>query len=102
MTQENHDSTKGDGSNSSLKRSSDLGMPLDTALSPSQVKRLNQWGITRRNGVKRAWSGHCSPRHAIKMQCLDCQGEDEQGIADCGDRCCPLWHFRPFQRKKAK
>lgn len=47
---------------------------------------------------ERAMAGRCSPRMAIKAQCLDCQGLDREGVRSCGDRCCPLWHFRPFQR----
>jgi hypothetical protein len=76
-------------------------LPLDGALTPAQVKRLSQWGITRQKAVKRSWQGVCSPRAAIKVQCLDCCGEDERAITECGDRCCPLWHFRPFQRRGA-
>ena len=37
---------------------------------------------------------------AIKAFCLTCQGFDETGIRERGDRCCPLWHFRPFRRKQ--
>lgn len=48
-----------------------------------------------------AWAGKCSPRAAIKLQCLDFCGEDVQSVADCGDRCCPLWKFRPFQKRRA-
>jgi hypothetical protein len=47
-------------------------------------------------------AGKCSPRQAIKANCLDCQGLDRAGVATCGDRCCPLWHFRPFQKKAVK
>lgn len=69
-------------------------------LTPAQVKRINQWGQTRRRAVERSWRGVCSPRTAIKLQCLDCCGEDERAITECGDRCCPLWRFRPFQRQQ--
>ena len=45
-----------------------------------------------------AWAGKCSPRRAIKAQCLDCVGFDRQAIADCTGWACPLWNFRPFQK----
>jgi hypothetical protein len=46
----------------------------------------------------RAWSGKCSPRAAIKAQCLDCCGLDRVAVAECADRCCPLWHFKPYAK----
>lgn len=73
-------------------------LPPETALLPAQVKRLGHWGKSRHKALKRAWEGVCSPRAAIKLQCLDCCGEDEVAVSECADRCCPLWHFRPFQR----
>jgi hypothetical protein len=73
---------------------------LETTLTPAQVSRLGKWGKTRRKGLQAAWRGRCSPRDAIKMQCLDCCGEDEGAIAGCGARCCPLWQFRPFQHRQ--
>ena len=45
-----------------------------------------------------AWSSSCSPRRAVKAFCLECQGFDVPGIADCTGWACPLWHFRPFQK----
>ena len=44
-----------------------------------------------------AWAGKCSPRRAIKAQCLECVGFDRQAITDCTGWACPLWAFRPFQ-----
>lgn len=69
---------------------------------PGQVKRLDHWGKSRHKQLKRSWQGLCSPRVAIRLQCLDCCGEDEDAVGCCGDRCCPLWHFRPFQHRKEK
>ena len=45
-----------------------------------------------------AWAGKCSPRRAIKAQCLECVGFDRQAITDCTGWACPLWAFRPFQK----
>lgn len=45
-----------------------------------------------------AWAGKCSPRRAIKAQCLECLGFDRQAITDCTGWACSLWAFRPFQK----
>jgi hypothetical protein len=74
-------------------------LPQGGALTAAQAKRLSHWSTSRHKAVKHSWQGVCSPRQAIRLQCLDCCGEDEKGVAECADRCCPLWHFRPFQRK---
>lgn len=44
-----------------------------------------------------AWAGKCSPRRAIKAQCLECVGFDRREVAECTNWACALWHFRPFQ-----
>lgn len=61
--------------------------------------RLMSWSPKRRAAVIRLWERGGSPRFAIKMACLECCGEDVDGIRDCGDHCCPLWHHRPFANK---
>src|SRR5262249_25976159 len=68
------------------------------ALTLAQTKRLSHWGSRHQNLIKRSWAGKASPREAIKCQCLDCCGEDMEAITECGDRCCPLWAYRPYQR----
>jgi hypothetical protein len=73
--------------------------PPETILLPGQVKRLTQWSKMRQKAILSAWQGVCSPRIAIKHMCLECCGEDRIVIHECADRCCPLWHFRPFRRK---
>jgi len=37
-------------------------------------------------------------QQAIRAQSLDCQGLDRVGVAECGDRLCPLWHHRPYAK----
>lgn len=70
-------------------------------LTLAQAKRLSQWGTRHQALIKRCWQSKASPRAAIKAQCLDCCGEDLAAIAQCGDRCCPLWRYRPYQRSRA-
>jgi hypothetical protein len=72
------------------------------ALLPSQVKRLKHWLPSRHGAIQRLWSGKGGRKLAIHMQCLDCCGEDVEAVRTCGDRCCPLWHFRPFQQRAAQ
>ena len=69
-------------------------------LTPGQIKRLPQWQSKNRGLLERSWSGKASPRTAIKVFCLDCMGEDKQAVADCGDRCCSLWKYRPYQKNR--
>lgn len=68
-------------------------------LTPEQVKRLDWWGKSRHRALKRSWQGVCSPRVAIRLQCLECCGEDELAVTGCTSRTCPLWQFRPFQKR---
>lgn len=49
-----------------------------------------------------SWAGKCSPRQAIKGQCLECQGFDRAAISGCTSWACALWTFRPFQQKPAE
>ena len=79
-----------------------IASPQGGVLTPTQVRRLAQWLPSRRNMLKRLWAGKGGRKLAINMQCLDCCGEDVESVRNCGDKCCPLWHFRPFQRKATK
>ena len=45
-----------------------------------------------------AWAEKCSPRRAIKAQCLECQGFDRDATTGCTSFACALWNFRPFQK----
>src|SRR5579859_1445020 len=72
---------------------------VDTGgLTLEQARRIFQWGAMHRKRLKSAWEGKASPRTAIKLQCLECCGEDKAAIGGCGDRCCPLWRYRPYQQ----
>lgn len=73
---------------------------LGLAQWPQFSRRLSHWSEKRQSGVKRVWSGHGSPRNAVKFMCLECTGESVDAIATCADRFCPLWMFRPFQPKQ--
>lgn len=66
-------------------------------MTPNQAKRYVRMGQSVQKVFLRSWEGKASPRQAIKAQCLDCQGESKPAITACGDRCCPLWKYRPYQ-----
>jgi hypothetical protein len=48
---------------------------------------------------KRVYEGTATRQQCVKAMCLDCVGFRSAAVRDCGDRLCPLWKFRPFQRK---
>ena len=75
-------------------------LPQGEALTEALAKRLTQWLPSRHGMIKRLWSGGGGRKLAITMQCLDCCGEDVEAVRTCADRCCPLWHFRPFQHRR--
>jgi hypothetical protein len=61
-------------------------------------KRVEEAGQLYRTIMLRAYNGDCSPREAIKAQCLICVGYERQSITDCTGYSCALWQFRPYQR----
>ena len=68
-------------------------------ITAKRAGRLATTPATAKGHFVAAWAGKCSPRRAIKAQCLECVGFDRQAIADCNCWACPLWAFRPFQNK---
>ena len=76
------------------------GLP-ESVLTPHQHKRLASRGESVRSLFRKCFLKSANPRQCIKAFCLDCMGEDKSAIGECGDRCCPLWHYRPYQKKVA-
>lgn len=37
---------------------------------------------------------------AVKAFCQECAGYDRKVIRYCTDKGCPLWTWRPYQKKK--
>jgi hypothetical protein len=48
---------------------------------------------------ERVYRGKTSPKQAIKAKCLECTWMDQSAISECTATDCPLWAFRPYQRK---
>lgn len=72
---------------------------LETILDERQVKRLTFFNKTNARLLSRVFRNQVGPRQAIKAQCLDCVGEDKAAVRECNVSTCPLWRFRPYQRK---
>ena len=62
---------------------------------------MNRNGMPKlyQGGYERAISGKASPRQAIKAQCLECVGYERDEIPRCSDTGCPLYYYRPFQKR---
>lgn len=71
---------------------------LSERIAAKRAGRLATTPESARKLFVASWAGKCSPRQAIKAQCLECQGFDRQGIAGCTGWACSLWFFRPFQK----
>jgi hypothetical protein len=63
------------------------------------AKRIAEAGDLYRPLMRKAHAGDCSPRSAIKAQCLICVGYDRGAITTCTGYSCPLWAFRPYQNQ---
>jgi hypothetical protein len=61
-------------------------------------KRIAEAGDLYRPLMRKAYAGDCSPRQAIKAQCLICVGYDRDSITHCSGYSCPLHSFRPYQK----
>jgi hypothetical protein len=71
--------------------------PVGEKMVAKRAGRLETTPESAKGHFVAAWAGKCSPRRAIKAQCLECVAFDRQEIADCTNWACALWHFRPFQ-----
>ena len=71
---------------------------LSAKIAAKRAGRLATTPESAKGHFVAAWAGKCSPRRAIKAQCLECVGFDRQAITECMGWACPLWHFRPYQK----
>jgi hypothetical protein len=63
------------------------------------AKRIAEAGTLYRPAMAKAYAGNCSPRAAIKAQCLACTGYQREAITDCTGYSCALFMFRPYQKE---
>lgn len=66
---------------------------------PRTQRRLELTPTSHQDLFRKCWDGKAAMIEAIQGMCLECQGFDKVGIAECGDRLCPLWKYRPYQPK---
>jgi len=45
---------------------------------------------------------HLNLRESVEAMCYSCMGFYADGIADCGDKRCPLYPFHPYNPNPAK
>ena len=73
-----------------------------------QVKRAKRLKVIAEDApskvklFEKAYSGEASPRSAIKAHCCECLGFDTEAIRTCTAPDCPLFEYRPFQKKGGK
>ena len=75
-------------------------LSLDAKTILWREKRAKTAPESSRGLLKRCWAGKASPREAIKAQCLECQGYDREAIITCTAPACPLYAYRPGQKRK--
>ena len=85
----------------SIQRSNQEPSPtasLSAFIAQKRAGRLETTPDRYKGHFVASWAGKCSPRRAIKAQCLECVGFDRREVAECTNWACALWHFRPFQK----
>ena len=65
----------------------------------SDQERLEQVPSSMRKTFMDAYEGKAGLRAAIKAKCQDCSSWQREEIANCEARGCPLWNYRPYQKK---
>jgi hypothetical protein len=63
------------------------------------IQQVSEDAPSKAGIFRRVYGGRATPRQAIKAQCLQCCWMDEAAIRECKSTECPLWDFRPFQRR---
>jgi len=72
---------------------------LAQKIAQTRAKALERCPASAKGILARSLAKNASPRDAIKSQCLECLGYDRKAIAECTSWACPLWEYRPFQKK---
>ena len=62
------------------------------------AKRLANMPSSCRGAYKKAVA-HKSMRSAINSQCVECMGYVRKEVSVCSDLGCPLYSYRPFQKR---
>jgi hypothetical protein len=65
----------------------------------SMLRQVSEHALSKVGLFTRCYDGSASPRQAIKAHCLECCWMDEAAIRECRSMACPLWEFRPYQKR---
>jgi len=65
------------------------------------TRRLEQIPIKYRGTYKKAIARR-SMRAAVNSQCLECVGHQRREVSFCTDLGCPLYLYRPYQKRTNK
>ena len=79
-----------------------ITVPQDANLDAKQLGLLqdvSEEAPSKTALFRRVFEGTASPRQAIKAHCLECVWFDTKAITECTSTACPVWGFRPFQKK---
>jgi hypothetical protein len=75
-------------------------------MTPEQAKTVALVGRVMPSATRlfrRVYSQPNSRKQAMKAKCLECVGWEEprERIRECMASACPLWAWRPYQRKES-
>jgi hypothetical protein len=65
----------------------------------NRLKAISEDAPSKAKLFERVYRGAASPRSAIKAQCLECLGFNTDDIRHCTAPACPLFNYRPFQKR---
>lgn len=82
-----------------MKRINGKTISLSEKIVQKRAQRLEQCPPSARGALARCWDKKASPRQAIKTFCQECCGYDRQAIAECASQTCPLFEYRPYQKR---
>lgn len=68
-------------------------------LAVRRAERMATLPISRVKLFNRVYAAKAPPRSAIKAFCGECLAFNEQDIRTCTAPACPLYEYRPYQRK---
>lgn len=71
----------------------------DSYVQKTRQRRFEACPVSAQSALKRCWDKKASPRAAIKAFCMECQGYDRDAISGCTACACPVYEYRPFQKK---
>lgn len=72
---------------------------IEQKMAEKRAGRLSTCPESVKALFSRIFGGVGTRNQAIKAMCLECVGFDRLAVTDCTAYACPLWRYRPFQKK---